>query len=358
MRTLLVPAAGRSSRYPDLRPKWVLTHPTGKLMIDMVLEAMDYRQFDRTVITVIKKHCEQHHVDVMLRQIFGNSIDILVLENETSSAAETVFQSIFEAEIEGDVIIKDSDCIVRTAVPNRSNFIVGLSINENSPVDRIQSKSFIVKDDNDVILDIVEKDVVSNVICVGVYAANARQFADAYAEIRQSDVIQRVGELYVSHVMSYLMLQKKILFHYIEADDFVDWGTLEDWFKECGRHKTYLFDIDGVILRNYGKYGEKNWENTFEPIMENVRVVKRLSDEGHEIVFMTSRTEEFLVKFRQFLVEQEIRCKTIVTGCFHGKRIIINDFAPSNPFPSCEAVSIRRNDLLEHYLCERPGGSK
>ena len=65
MRTLLVPAAGRSSRYPDLRPKWVLTHPTGKLMIDMVLEAMDYRQFDRTVITVIKKHCEQHHVDVM-----------------------------------------------------------------------------------------------------------------------------------------------------------------------------------------------------------------------------------------------------------------------------------------------------
>jgi len=356
MRTLLVPAAGRSSRYPDLRPKWVLTHPTGKLMIDMVLEAMDYRQFDRTVITVIKKHCEQHHVDVMLRQIFGNSIDILVLENETSSAAETVFQSIFQAEIEGDVIIKDSDCIVRTTVPNRSNFIVGLSINENSPVDRIQSKSFIVKDDNDVILDIVEKDVVSNVICVGVYAANAQQFVDAYADIRQSDVIQRVGELYVSHVMSYLMLQKKILFHYIEADDFVDWGTLEDWFKECGRHTTYLFDIDGVILRNYGKYGEKNWGNTFEPIMENVRVVKRLSDEGHEIIFMTSRSEEFLGKFRQFLVEQEIRCKTIVTGCFHGKRIIVNDFAPSNPFPSCEAVTIRRNDLLEHYLRERPGG--
>ena len=81
MRTLLVPAAGRSSRYPDLRPKWVLTHPTGKLMIDMVLEAMDYRQFDRTVITVLKKHCEQHQVDVMLRQIFGSSIDILVLEN-------------------------------------------------------------------------------------------------------------------------------------------------------------------------------------------------------------------------------------------------------------------------------------
>jgi ribonucleotide monophosphatase NagD (HAD superfamily) len=350
MRTLLVPAAGRSSRYPDLRPKWVLTHPTGKLMIEMVLEAMDYRQFDRTVITVIREHCELHHVDVILRQIFGNSIDILVLENETSSAAETVFQSITQAEIEGDVIIKDSDCVVRSSVPVRSNFIVGLSIHENSPVDRIQSKSFIVKDDNDVILDIVEKDVVSNFICVGVYAADAGQFASAYADIRSSDIFHRVGELYVSHVMSYLMLQKKVLFHYIEADDFVDWGTLEDWYKEIGRHKTYVFDIDGVILKNCGKYGEKNWANTFEPIAENVRVLKRLSDEGHEIIFMTSRTEEFLAEFRQFLVEQGIRCKTIVSGCHHGKRIIINDFAASNPYPSCEAVAIRRNDLLEYYL--------
>lgn len=350
MRTLLVPAAGRSIRFPDLRPKWVLTHPTGKLMIDMVLEAMDYRQFDRTVITVTRKHCEQHQVDVILRQIFANSVDILVLENETSSAAETVFQSITQAGIEGDVIIKDSDCVVRSAVPARSNFIVGLSINENSPVNRIQAKSFIVKDDNDVILDIVEKEVVSNVICVGIYAADAGQLAGAYEDIRRSDVLQRAGELYVSHVMSYLMLQKKVLFHYIEADDFVDWGTLEDWYKEIDRHKTYVFDIDGVILKNCGKYGDKNWSNTFEPIAENVRVVKQLSDEGHEIIFMTSRSEEFLGRFREFLVEQGIRCKTIVSGCFHGKRIIVNDFAASNPYPSCEAVAIRRNDLLEHYL--------
>jgi hypothetical protein len=350
MRTLLVPAAGRSSRYPDLRPKWVLTHPNGRLMIDLVLEAIDYRQFDRTVITVIKEHCERHHVDVILRQIFGSSIDILVLENETSSAAETVFESIVQAGIEGDVIIKDTDCIVRSSLPARSNFIVGLSIRENSPVARIQNKSFIVKDDNDVILDIVEKDVVSNVICVGVYAANATAFTEAYAEIRGSDVHQRAGELYVSHVMSYLMLQKKILFHYLEADDFVDWGTLEDWRREIDRHKTYLFDIDGVMLKNFGRYGEKNWSNTFEPIMENVQVVKRLCDEGHEIIFMTSRTEEFLGRFRQFLDEQGICCKTIVSGCFHGKRIIVNDFARSNPYPSCEAVTIKRDDLLEHYL--------
>ena len=50
------------------------------------------------------------------------------------------------------------------------------------------------------------------------------------------------------------------------------------------------------------------------------------------------------------LVEQGIRCKAIVSGCLHGKRIIVNDFAASNPYPSCEAVVIKRNELLEHYL--------
>jgi hypothetical protein len=150
--------------------------------------------------------------------------------------------------------------------------------------------------------------------------------------------------------MSYLMLQRKLIFRYVEADDFVDWGTLEDWHKELDRHLTYIFDIDGVILTNHGRYGEKRWGNTFEPIEENVRVLKRLSDDGHEIVFMTSRTEEFLGKFREFLGERGIHFKTIVSGCFHGKRIIVNDFAASNPYPSCEALAIRRNDLLEQYL--------
>ena len=36
--TLIIPAAGKSSRYPNMKPKWLLSHPTGKLMIEKVLE--------------------------------------------------------------------------------------------------------------------------------------------------------------------------------------------------------------------------------------------------------------------------------------------------------------------------------
>jgi len=27
----------------------------------------------------------------------------------------------------------------------------------------------------------------------------------------------------------------------------------------------------------------------------------------------------------------------------HGRRIVINDYAPSNPFKSCDAINIKRN---------------
>ena len=37
MNTLLIPCAGKSNRFPNMKPKWMLTHPDGKLMIEKYL---------------------------------------------------------------------------------------------------------------------------------------------------------------------------------------------------------------------------------------------------------------------------------------------------------------------------------
>ena len=34
MKTLILPVPGRSSRFPGMRPKWLLTMPDGKLMLE------------------------------------------------------------------------------------------------------------------------------------------------------------------------------------------------------------------------------------------------------------------------------------------------------------------------------------
>ena len=348
--TLIVPASGRSSRYPGMRPKWMLTHPSGKIMIQAVLESFGFRRYKKTVVVILREHCEKYEADIILEQIFGQDVEVLVLESATSCCPETVSQAISTLHIAGRVVIKDTDCIVEIDSSFDGNYIVGLQVDSRSPVNNLHQKSFIVKNEDDIVIDIVEKVVVSDNVCLGVYSVDADQFVYAYRDIAASGVHCSLSEIYVSHVISHLVISKKCLFHVVEATRYVDWGTLADWSREKDRFKTYIFDIDGVMLVNYGKYGSKNWSNTFEPIEENFSLVKKLSDEGNEIIFMTSREEEYLTKFKDSLLERGIKYKTILFGCNHNKRILVNDFAPTNPYPSCESVSIKRNSLLEDYI--------
>ena len=41
MKTLLLPVAGKSARYPGMRPKWLLTMPNGKLMIEQSISKIE-----------------------------------------------------------------------------------------------------------------------------------------------------------------------------------------------------------------------------------------------------------------------------------------------------------------------------
>jgi len=348
--TLVIPAAGKSSRYPNMKPKWLLTHPSGKLMIDKVLNSVRYREFNRTIITILKEHCIEHDADTILNQIFGDSVELLILEKPTSSAAETVYETIKQSEIKNQLVVKDSDCLIESSYFPEKNYIVGLTVGPKTSIDRIQEKSFIIKNDDDIIVDILEKEMVSNIICLGVYSVDANSFVDAYEKICNNDVYKHESEIYVSHVVSYLIVCRQTVFEYVEADKFIDWGTIEEWYKELNRYNTYIFDIDGVLLKNCGKYGSKNWSNYFEPIEENINILKDLSDAGNEIIFMTARSEEHLEQFRKLMKDRKINYKTIIDSCNHSKRIIINDFAATNPYPSCEALSIKRNDNLEDYL--------
>jgi len=348
--SLIIPAAGKSSRYPNMRPKWLLTHPTGKLMIEMVLNSMDYEKYNRTVITILKEHCEVHNADIILKQIFGDSVELLILEEQTKSPAETIYETIKRFKINNQIVIKDSDCLVKSVYHPNRNYIVGLKVDENSTIENIQEKSFILKNDDNIVRDILEKEIVSNIICLGIFSMSSEEFVDAYKKICDNDVYKRENEIYVSHIISYLIINQKVIFEYVEASEYVDWNTQKEWYRELDRYKTYIFDIDGVLLENCGKYGKNNWSNYFKPIEKNISILKKLSAENSEIIFMTSRTEEYLTQFKEFMKKHKIKYKTIITGCNHSKRIIINDFAPTNPFPSCEAFSIPRNSRLGDYL--------
>lgn len=356
MRTLIVPCAGKSSRFPNMKPKYLLTYPDGSLMVQKSIEGLELGKYDRIVFTIIKEHDEQYEAELFLRQAFNidshSKYTVLTLEHFTSCQAETIYLTITKLNLSGEIVIKDSDNYVEYSINNNENFIVGINIEEfQKEINRLTAKSYLLVNEQGIINNIIEKKIKSQYICIGTYGfKDALQFKEAYEILSQESIDKR--EIYVSHIVAYLIGVNEATFHYIQATQYEDWGTLADWKLVQEAKKTYFIDLDGVIFQNRGKYGSENWGNSMIPLEQNLDIVKKMFEQGGQIVITTSRSEQYREKILHFFEDRNIKIHALVMDCHHSRRVIINDFAPTNPYPSCEAVNIPRNGDLSAYLEE------
>jgi NDP-sugar pyrophosphorylase family protein len=352
MRSLIVPAAGLSTRFPNMRPKWLLTHPDGRLVIDHVISSIAKLQFDRIILTILKKHQNEYDVATIIQQLNTElqlNIELCVLETETAGPADTVYQTLIKFGLEGEFLVRDCDNVIAYEELHRGNYVVGIHL-ENHDFTNIRNKSYIILNNENMVDDIIEKKVVSNVVSLGVYSFNdAKEYLAVYKEV--SNLSPQDGkEIYLSHIISYMINMGQRLFNFHYATRLDDWGTLAEWNRLRENHKTYFVDVDGVLYQNSGKYGLANWDNYFEKIESNFALLKKLGDAGAQVILVTSRPEKYRHKIEQDLLDFGIKTHAFITNCHHSTRVIINDFAPSNPYPSCEAVSLPRNGKLTEYI--------
>ena len=55
---LILPVAGKSSRFPNLKPKWLLTHPNGNLMITEAIRGLNLKDFEKIYLISLDIHFE------------------------------------------------------------------------------------------------------------------------------------------------------------------------------------------------------------------------------------------------------------------------------------------------------------
>ena len=111
MFTLILPCAGSSSRYPNMRPEWSLTHPNGRLMITQGISGLDLSNFDSICMGVLKKDVEQYNLRDAISKSFKEfdiKFTLLELDEPTSSQSETVSVMIDRLKITGNIFINDS----------------------------------------------------------------------------------------------------------------------------------------------------------------------------------------------------------------------------------------------------------
>ena len=356
MRTLIIPCSGKSSRFKNMRPKYLLTYPTGEIMVEKCISGLNLKEFDRVIVTIVKEHSEKYESEIILSQVFESytepAVEICVLPEFTTCQSETVYETIRRMKIMGEIVVKDSDNYIAVSEMPHGNFIAGLNINTfPKEIFRLNSKSFIITNNQDIVTDIIEKKIKSDCICVGMYGfSDAEQFCRTYQDLLENFNFAESNEIYLSHIISYMIGTGTEIFRCLYVLDFEDWGTPMDWKIVQSKMQTYFIDLDGVIFVNRGKYGTKTWKNDNELLESNMQCIRDLYCNGAQIVVTTARSSEYVPFINEVFEKEGIKLHAIVTDCNHSSRILINDFSTTNTYPSCRAISIPRNANLNDYL--------
>ena len=322
---------------------------THRMMVTEAISGLNLDFFDHIYFICLQQHEDKYQFmkgfvseldDAGLRE----KSNIVLLPEQTDSQSETVYTFLSGYDLDGFIFIKDSDGFYKCDVEER-NQVAYFDLNDMDDINA-RTKSYVDLDVNDVVTNIVEKKVISSTFSSGGYGfADAKEFCKTFEKLQDMD-----GECYISHIIFEMMLSGST-FYGTKTTDFKDWGTLDAWNKYKSQYKCLFVDIDGTLITNSSHHFPP-YVGSGEPIENNIDFLAELHEQGKtKIVLTTSRPE----KFRQLTI-MELQTKGIpfdelVMGLPHCQRVIINDFARSNPYPSCKAINIPRNtdDLKEYF---------
>ena len=328
----------------------MLSHPmTNRMMVTEAISGLNLDFFDNIYFICLQEHEDKYSFmkgfvaeldDAGLRA----KSNIVLLPEQTDSQSETVYTFLSGYELDGFIFIKDSDGFYRCDVEER-NQVAYFDLNDMDDINA-RTKSYVDLDVNDVVTNIVEKKVISSTFSSGGYGfTDAKEFCETFEKLQDMD-----GECYISHIIFEMMLSGST-FYGTKTTDFKDWGTLDAWNKYKSQYKCLFVDIDGTLITNSSHHFPP-YVGSGEPIENNIDFLAELYEQGKaKIVLTTSRPE----RLRQITI-MELQTKGIpydelVMGLPHCQRVIINDFARSNPYPSCKAINIPRNtDELKDYF--------
>lgn len=351
MKNLIIPMAGKSSRFPNMRPKWMLTHPmTNRFMgIESIL-GLNLEFFDNIYYVCLSEHEKQYNFfDGFFLELeelgLKDKVKILFLSEQTASQSETVYQAIQMGGIDGFIFIKDSDGYYECNIKDQNNQVAFFDLNDMDDINA-RTKSYIEFDIHGLITNIVEKKVISSTFSVGGYGfASAKEFCKIYETFKDTE-----EECYISHIIFEMILSGSS-FYGLKTKNFKDWGTLDAWNKYKSQYRCLFVDIDGTLVSNSSIHFSP-YVGTGDPLNSNISLLRSLYDSGKvKIILTTSRPERLRQLTISEMMKYHIPYDTLIMGLPHCKRIVINDFAKSNPYPSCESINIPRNsDNLDNFL--------
>ncbi len=349
MSTLIIPAAGLSTRFPNTRPKYMLTHPKSKSMAYWSVAGLDLSNVDKIIVTILKEHQDKYDVKDWLTEELKTlhpNVEIFILAERTASQVETVQVTLEANQIKGRFSVNDTDNSFKTKVPV-GNYVTIVDLHEHIGKVAVANKSYVEADQYGNITNIVEKHILGSKFCCGLYS-----FASAEEFLKQvnNQKFEYLSQVIYDMIIGDSPLSPLFTFKINNATDYLDWGTLEDWNSYRSKFRTLFVDFDGVIVESCDKLA-RNASISFVPLRENIKILAERSKDGfHQIIITTARGFKDFQYIADFCAGHGIDVHQVINGLWHCNRSLINDFHNSQaPHPTCSAINLIRNseDLKE-----------
>ena len=243
---LLLPIAGRAQRFLDkgyTMPK-PLIMSKDKHIIDWSMSSIDTSECN-VIFAVRLEHINNFSIDDILREKFGDDIEIVVIDRVTDGSVSTCLLAKDHINNDLPLIIYTPDVYFEntfspSSIPEDLDGHL-LTFKANSP-----AHSYVELDDSGMALRTAEKEVISQNAAVGVYYYKTGRMFVEYAEEMISKNIRTKGEFYICPMYN-LMIRDgaKVGIHQVEKMHVLGTPPELEFFVE---HVTARFGQKPIAL--------------------------------------------------------------------------------------------------------------
>ena len=300
---IIIPIGGIGQRFKEngyKKPK-ALINIYGKSIISYLLDNLNTDNIDYIFIPYNKEYKHYRFEDLLINNYPKINFKFLCLENNTRGAAETINIGINNLNEERDVpvLCLDSDNFYTCDIIsqwNGENCIFSFEDKNENPI-----YSYVKTNENDEILDIKEKEKISNNACTGAYGFRSMNKLKKYTSKIIEENITQKSEFYTSGVIKAMISEgqtfknKTILY-----SNFICLGTplqLKCFYnsypcKNCCnneiviKNKRICFDLDNTLV-TFPTI--RNEYTSVKPIKKNIDFLKYLKRFGNTIIIYTAR---------------------------------------------------------------------
>ena len=301
---ILIPLGGIGSRFKECNYKLPkpLINVMGKRIISWVIDSLDITSNDTIVIPYNSELVEYRFESLIIKEFPKINFVFFKLRNQTLGAAHTVQLGLKHINLpDQPVICLDGDNFYLCNIiklwkqSGMENNIFYFEDDNGLPV-----YSYI-KTDGNIIIDIAEKNKISDMACCGSYAfKSSHELLNECTELIDNKIKQK-GEYYMSGVIKQMISKGKVFkSESIDKLDYVCLGTPLDVRLFCNNYpkinahnnqlkikpKRYCFDLDNTLVTFPEIPGDYTTVKPIDSMIEFARYLKKI---GHTIIIYTAR---------------------------------------------------------------------